>query len=376
MKLVVGLGNIGKEYDNTRHNIGFEFIDFLANKLNLTFNKEKKLKAEVAKANNIIFAKPTTYMNLSGDAINKIACFYKIKREDILVIQDEISLNYEIVKFSFNRGAGGQHGIEDIIRKIGGKNFSRIRIGVGPDPGGDKRSKFVLSKFTREEQEKRNKIFEDSLFIYDQWLNKPIEKIQNPNDKAHNAKLKNKKMKYKLKKGLTLWLTGLSGAGKSTISEALIGKLTKNNKEFPLELLDGDEIRDNLNQGLSFSKEDRFTNIKRIAFLAGKLSKHGVLVLVPVIAPYEEARQMARSYSKNFIEIFVNASLEKVEERDVKGLYAKARSGEIENFTGISDPYEAPLNPDIELNTDKESISESVEKILNKLIEKGYVENF
>ena len=374
MKLVVGLGNIGKDYENTRHNIGFEFIDFLADKLNLRFNKEKKLKAEIAKANNIIFAKPTTYMNLSGDAVNKIACFYKIPREDILVIQDEVSLNYETVKFSFNRGAGGQHGIEDIIRKIGGKNFSRIRIGVGPDPGGDKRAKFVLSKFTNDEINKKKKIFEDSLYIYDQWLNLAIEKIQNPNEKTQNAKLK-KKMKYKLKKGLTLWLTGLSGAGKSTVSEALIGKLTKNNKEFPLELLDGDEIRENLNQGLGFSKEDRFTNIRRIAFLAGKISKHKVLTVVPVIAPYEEARKMARSYSKDFIEVFVNASLEKVEERDVKGLYAKARSGEIKNFTGISDPYEAPSNPDIELNTDKESIGESVEKILNKLIEKGYVEN-
>ena len=122
-------------------------------------------------------------------------------------------------------------------------------------------------------------------------------------------------------------------------------------------------------------KEDRFTNIKRIAFLAGKISKHKVLTVVPVIAPYEEARKMARSYSEDFIEVFVNASLEKVEERDVKGLYAKARSGEIKNFTGISDPYEAPSNPDIEHNTDKESLGESVEKIFHKLIEKGYVEN-
>lgn len=376
MKLVVGLGNIGKEYAETRHNIGFEFIDFLTNKLNLSFNKEKKLKAEIAKKNNIIFAKPTTYMNSSGDAVNKIICFYKIKREDILVIQDDVSLNYEIVKFAFNRGAGGQHGIEDIIRKIGGKNFNRIRIGVGPDPGGDIRAKYVLSKFTKEEQEKRNKVFEDTLFVYYQWLNQPKEKIQNPNNKSHNAKLKNKKMKYKLKKGLTLWLTGLSGSGKSTVSEALKGKLSKNNKDFPIEMLDGDEIRENLNQGLTYSKEDRFTNIKRIAYLAGKISKHGVLVLVPVIAPYEEARKMARSYSKNFMEVYVNASLEKVEERDVKGLYAKANSGEIKNFTGVSDPYEAPSNPDLELNTDEESISESVEKILNKLIENNYVENF
>ena len=373
MKLIVGLGNIGSKYDNTRHNIGFDFLDYLAKKENLNIREEKKFKAFIAKKDDIIYIKPTTYMNLSGDSVLKLMSFFKIKREDILVAHDDVSINYPETRFSFNRGAGGQHGIEDIIKKSGGKSFGRIRIGVGPDPGGDKRANYVLSKFNNDEQNKKELIYKDSEFILDQWLKLPIEKIQNPkNKKQANAKLK--KMNYKLKKGLTLWFTGLSGAGKSTVANALIGKLSKNNKKFPLELLDGDEIRENLNQGLGFSKEDRFTNIKRISFLAGKISKHNVLVVVPVIAPYQEARDMARSMSEDFIEVFVNASIEKVEERDVKGLYAKARSGEIQNFTGISDPYEAPSNPDIELNTDKESISKSVDKVLNKLLEKGYVE--
>ena len=177
--------------------------------------------------------------------------------------------------------------------------------------------------------------------------------------------------KLKLNKGLTLWLTGLSGAGKSTIAEALYAKLLEHG--FPLEILDGDEIREHLCRDLTFSKEDRFTNIERIAFLAGRISKHGVLVIVPVIAPYTEARAKAKSLSENFIEVFVKAGIEEVTKRDVKGLYKKAIAGEIKNFTGISDPYEEPENPDILVNTENLSVEEAVDLIIGELINKQYL---
>jgi adenylyl-sulfate kinase len=180
-------------------------------------------------------------------------------------------------------------------------------------------------------------------------------------------------MKYKLKKGLTLWLTGLSGSGKSTLAKALSEKLRN---QIPLETLDGDEIREHLSKDLGFSREDRFTNIERIAFLAGKISRHGVLVIVPVIAPYEEARKKARSLSENFFEIYIKTDLKTVITRDVKGLYKKALNKEIENFTGVSDPYEEPQNPDLIIDTRELSIEESVEKILGELKNKAYlVEN-
>ena len=149
----------------------------------------------------------------------------------------------------------------------------------------------------------------------------------------------------KLKQGLTCWFTGLSGSGKSTVASAVAKELKEKYPDLKIEILDGDEIRENLCKDLSFSKEDRMTNIQRIAFLAGKISKHGVLVLVPVIAPYKEARDKARMLSENFCEVYVKASIEEVTKRDVKGLYKKALAGEIKNFTGISDPYEEPENP-------------------------------
>lgn len=181
------------------------------------------------------------------------------------------------------------------------------------------------------------------------------------------------KDKLKLNKGLTLWLTGLSGSGKSTLTENLVKKIKDLNPKLPLEILDGDEIREHLCKDLGFSKKDRFINIERIAFLAGKISKHGVLVLVPVIAPYAQARKKARELSENFCEVFVKASLDSVIKRDVKGLYKKALAGEIENFTGVSDPYEEPENPDILIETDKLNIDESVEKIIQTLVEKNYL---
>ncbi len=176
-------------------------------------------------------------------------------------------------------------------------------------------------------------------------------------------------MSYQLNTGLTLWLTGLSGSGKSTISKALIERLSS----IELELLDGDEIRANLCRDLGFSKEDRITNIQRIAFLAGTVSKHGVLVIVPVIAPYQEARSIARSLSKNFVEVYIKASLDSVIKRDIKGLYKKALNNEIPNFTGISDPYEEPLNPEIIINTDELSLEEAVDNIINYLLEQKYI---
>ncbi|MBT6842464.1 MAG: adenylyl-sulfate kinase [Candidatus Melainabacteria bacterium] len=179
----------------------------------------------------------------------------------------------------------------------------------------------------------------------------------------------------KLKQGLTLWLTGLSGTGKSTISEALRDKLIKNNPDFPIEILDGDAVREHLCADLSFSKKDRFTNIERIAFLAGKISKHDVLVLVPVIAPYQEARKMARSLSAQFVEVYIKTSIEEVIKRDVKGLYKKAIAGEIKEFTGISDPYEEPENPEILIETEKQSVEESVDKIIDYLITGNYLQS-
>jgi adenylylsulfate kinase len=179
--------------------------------------------------------------------------------------------------------------------------------------------------------------------------------------------------KTKLKQGLTCWFTGLSGSGKTTVSNAVAKKIKEKYPEIKLEILDGDEIRENLCKDLGFSKEDRLINIQRIAFLAGKISKHGILVLVPVIAPYKEARDKARSLSENFCEVFVKASIEEVTKRDVKGLYKKAIAGEIKNFTGISDPYEEPENPDLIINTEEEDLETSVEKVLNYLSTNGYL---
>ncbi|MGB3494097.1 MAG: adenylyl-sulfate kinase [Elainellaceae cyanobacterium] len=172
-------------------------------------------------------------------------------------------------------------------------------------------------------------------------------------------------------RGVTVWFTGLSGAGKTTIRMALEQKLRS--RGLKLEVLDGDIVRQNLTKGLGFSKEDRDENIRRIGFVSHLLTRNGVMVMVSAISPYRNIRDEVRARIGDFVEVYVNAPLEICEKRDVKGLYKRARAGEIKQFTGIDDPYESPLNPDIECRTDLESLDESAEKVLKHLEELGYV---
>ncbi len=174
-----------------------------------------------------------------------------------------------------------------------------------------------------------------------------------------------------LNRGATIWLTGLSGAGKSTIAQELYGHLKGLGKR--VEVLDGDVIRTNLSKGLGFSKEDRDTNIRRIGFVSKLLTRNGVTVIVAAISPYREVRDEIRNEIGDFIEVFVDCPLDELVKRDVKGLYAKALAGELPNFTGVSDPYEEPLNPEVSLSTDNESVEESNCKVLGKLQELGYL---
>ena len=163
--------------------------------------------------------------------------------------------------------------------------------------------------------------------------------------------------------GATLWFTGLSGAGKSTIAEIVESELRE--RGYKVEVLDGDVVRTNLSKGLGFSREDRDTNIRRIAFVADLLSRNGVVAITAAISPYREIRDEARALmGARFIEIHVKASVEECARRDVKGLYEKAMRGEIKEFTGVSDPYEEPLNPELVLDTEAESPEESAAKVL------------
>jgi adenylylsulfate kinase len=168
--------------------------------------------------------------------------------------------------------------------------------------------------------------------------------------------------------GFTLWFTGLSGAGKTTISKIVVSELEARGSA--IEVLDGDVVRQNLSKGLGFSKEDRDTNIRRVAFVADLLSRNGVPVITAAISPYREIRDEARAQMDGrFIEAYVKASVEECERRDVKGLYAKARAGEIKEFTGVSDPYEPPENPEIVLATEEQTPEESAEAIIAYLEE-------
>jgi adenylylsulfate kinase len=173
-------------------------------------------------------------------------------------------------------------------------------------------------------------------------------------------------------KGFTLWFTGLSGAGKTTISKAVAGELR--GRDSRLEILDGDVVRENLSKGLGFSKEDRDTNIRRIAFVADLLSRNGVPVITAAISPYREIRDEARQLmGDRFIEVYVKASVEVCAERDVKGLYEKAFKGEIKEFTGVSDPYEPPLNAEVVLDTEKDSPEQSAAKLIAYLEDRGLI---
>jgi len=174
------------------------------------------------------------------------------------------------------------------------------------------------------------------------------------------------------KEGIVVWFTGLSGSGKSTIAERVYEKLQ--NRHIRTEWLDGDITREHLCKDLGFSKKDRDTNIERVSFVAGLLSKHGVIVLATYISPYRKQRKLARKQAENFAEVFVKASVKECERRDVKGLYKKARKGEIENFTGISDPYEKPTKPELTIDTKKDTVAESAQKVLDYLRDQGYIE--
>jgi len=173
-------------------------------------------------------------------------------------------------------------------------------------------------------------------------------------------------------KGFTVWFTGLSGAGKSTLAEMLFHELRK--RELKVELLDGDVVRTNLSKGLGFSKEDRDTNILRIGFVANLLTRNGVAVITSAISPYRQARGECRAMIKEFVEVYVHATVEECAKRDVKGLYEKAFRKEITGFTGVDDPYEPPQSPEIYVDTMTQSPEESLQLILDKLGEIGYIE--
>lgn len=174
--------------------------------------------------------------------------------------------------------------------------------------------------------------------------------------------------------GGIVWMTGLSGAGKSTLATAISARLAALR---PVELLDGDDVRTFLSAGLGYSRADRDINVNRIAYVARLLAKHGVLVLVAAISPYADTRARLRALSDAaghpFIEVFVHAPLDTVIERDVKGLYRRAQAGEIPSFTGISDPYEPPAAPDVEVRTDREDLAVCQERILRALADRGLI---
>lgn len=172
--------------------------------------------------------------------------------------------------------------------------------------------------------------------------------------------------------GFTIWFTGLSGAGKSTLSEIVQQRLQA--RGCNAEILDGDVVRTHLSKGLGFSREDRDTNIKRIAFVCSLLTRNGVICISAAISPYREARQWARQRIGNFVEVYVKCPIDVCRQRDVKGLYKLVEEGKIKGFTGIDDPYEEPEYPELIIETDKEAIEESVARIITKLEELGYLE--
>jgi adenylyl-sulfate kinase len=172
-------------------------------------------------------------------------------------------------------------------------------------------------------------------------------------------------------RGFTLWFTGLSGSGKTAIAKRIEQELRR--RGLRVERLDGDIVREGLTRDLGFSKEDRDKNIERVTFVAKLLTRNGVAVLCSFISPYRERRNLSRQAIGEFIEVYVECPLEVCAQRDVKGMYAKALAGEIENFTGVSDPYEEPENPEIVCHTAQETLEESVAKVIAYLEGQGYI---
>jgi len=172
-------------------------------------------------------------------------------------------------------------------------------------------------------------------------------------------------------KGVTVWFTGLPCSGKTTIADKVA--LNLKNRGLKVERLDGDIVRKGLTSDLGFSKEDRNKNIERVTFVAKLLTRNDVIVLATFISPYIQRRQQTREEIGEFVEVYVKASVEECIKRDVKGMYKKAMDGKIKNFTGVDDPYEEPVNPEIVLDTEVETVQESVEKVLNYLEKKGYL---
>lgn len=174
-------------------------------------------------------------------------------------------------------------------------------------------------------------------------------------------------------RGATVWLTGLSGAGKTTIAQALAAQLAAEGR--PVEVLDGDELRTNLSKGLGFSREDRDTHVRRVGFVANLLARNGVLVLVPVIAPYGESRDANRAlhaqHGTDYLEIYVATPLEECRRRDVKGLYAGAAAGAVSAMTGVSDPYEPPTDAELTIDTTGRELDEVVSGLRAQLEERG-----
>ena len=177
------------------------------------------------------------------------------------------------------------------------------------------------------------------------------------------------------RQGFTLWMTGMSGSGKSTLT----GRLNTMLKErgLQVELLDGDEVRTHLSKGLTFSKEDRDINVRRIGYVARLLARNGVIVLTAAISPYREVRDEVRAEHAAdgvpFVEVYAEASVEALAARDVKGLYKKALAGEIAHFTGVTDPYEPPLSPEVAVRTDRDPVEQSVAEIVAVLMERGLI---
>ncbi len=179
------------------------------------------------------------------------------------------------------------------------------------------------------------------------------------------------------KAGFVLWFTGLSGAGKSTLSRRVAGVLREQRGVSRLEVLDGDEVRENLSKGLGFSREDRDTNVRRIGFVARLLARNGVVAITAAISPYASVRDETRAATERdgarFVEVYVHAPIAVLAERDVKGLYKKAMAGEIAHFTGVSDPYEPPQNPEVTVDSSQETVDESAAKVLDFLAAQGLI---